>query len=66
MAIDIGDLMFSSWIAFGFVVFLPLCVAAAGPVRDGKMYKVQPGTTGTADSVRGRPTVASGAGLHAA
>ena len=65
MVIDVGDVMFSLWIAFGFVVFLPLCVGAAGPVRDGKVYKVQPSTESTTESVRGRTTVVS-AGLHAA
>lgn len=64
-AIDVGDVMSSLWISSGFVAFLPLCVGAAGPVRDAKMYKVHPSTTGTTESVRGRPTVAS-AGLHAA
>ena len=65
MAIVVGDVMFGLWIWFGFVVFLPLWVGAAEPVGDGKMSKVQPGTTSTTESVRGRTTVAS-AGLHAA
>ena len=65
MAFDVGDVMFSLWISFSFVVFLALCVGAARPVRDREMYKVQPSTTSTTESVRGRTTVAS-AGLHAA